>query len=78
MHMIRIRRTEQCLMRDMAAPVHVPRGSACMQGVTVHVADMSELLSKYPAIMAELVQLLNQPPNRMNIGGADGCAARHG
>ena len=64
-------------MRDMAAPVHVPRGSACMQGVTVHVADMSDIMHTYP-IMAELVDLLNQPPNRMNIGGADGCAARHG
>ena len=68
-------------MRDMAAPVHVPRGSACMQGLTVHVADMNEaksaILAEYP-IKGELVQLLNQPPNSMNIGGADACAARHG
>ena len=68
-------------MRDMAAPVHVPRGSACMQGVTVHVADMeaeSEILAEYPLIKGKLVHQLNQPPNSMNIGGADGCAARHG
>ena len=67
-------------MRDMAAPVHVPRGSACMHGLTVHVAGMSKksaILADY-LIKGKLVHLLNQAPNRMNIGGANGCAARHG
>ena len=55
-----------------------------MHGVTVRLTGMSdvkvglsEILAEYP-IEGKLVQLLNQPPNRMNIGGGDGCAARHG